>query len=133
MHHNLGNKLWPMYSHTLPNNSRCKGNPTMKFGHLIEYIMANILFQKNHTQNMVEKLFPDPFLKDQNLWINSLKLSKVCFYCMPSWCLSKFIEIELQTTCFFKKWEGGLELVPLFHLTFEEIYFSCYIFLTNQI
>ena len=27
---------------------------------------------KNHSQNMVDKLFPDPFLKIQNLWISSL-------------------------------------------------------------
>ena len=33
---------------------------------------------KNHTQNVVEKLFPGSFLKNQNwayLWINSLKFS----------------------------------------------------------
>ena len=33
----------------------------MKFGQLLEYNMRNIL--KDHTQNAVEKLFPDPFLK----------------------------------------------------------------------
>ena len=38
-----------------------KGNHTMTFGQLIEYNMRNI-FLKNHTQNVVEKLFPDPFL-----------------------------------------------------------------------
>ena len=32
----------------------------MKFGHLIKYSM------KSHAQNVVEKLFPDPFLKNQN-------------------------------------------------------------------
>ena len=39
-------------------------------------------FFKNHSQNVVEKLFPDPFLKNQNwtyLWINNLKLDKVFF------------------------------------------------------
>ena len=49
---------------------------------------------------MVEKLFPDPFIKNQNwayLWINSLKFYIVCLYCMPSCGLSKYIE-----TCFFK-------------------------------
>ena len=33
---------------------------------------------------MVEKLFPDPFLKNQNwayLWINSPKKYTTCFYC----------------------------------------------------
>ena len=38
----------------------------MKFGQLVEYNMRNI-FLKNHTQNMVEKLFPDPFLRNQTL------------------------------------------------------------------
>ena len=37
----------------------------MKFGQLKEYNMRNI-FLKNHTQNVVEKLFPDSFLKSQN-------------------------------------------------------------------
>ena len=47
----------------LPNISRSKGNQKMKFGLLIEYNMKNI-FVKNHTQNVLEKLFPD--LKIQN-------------------------------------------------------------------
>ena len=50
--------------HILPNISRSKGNQTKKFGQLIEYNM--IFFLKNHTQNMVEKLVPDPFVKSQN-------------------------------------------------------------------
>ena len=50
--------------HILPNISRSKGNQTTKFGQLIEYNM--IFFLKNHTQNMVEKLVPDPFVKSQN-------------------------------------------------------------------
>ena len=57
----------------------------MEFGLLIEYNMRNF-FLKNHTQNVVEKLFPESFLKNQNwvyLWIDSLKFYTVCFYCMP--------------------------------------------------
>ena len=46
--------------HRLTNISRSKGNHTMKFGQLIEYKMATF-FLKNHTQNAVEILFPDPF------------------------------------------------------------------------
>ena len=34
----------------------------MKFGQLIEYIMKNVFLQ-NHTQNVGNKLFPDPFPK----------------------------------------------------------------------
>ena len=43
--------------------SRSIGNQTMKCGQLIEYNMRNI-FLKNHTQNVVEKLVPDPFLEN---------------------------------------------------------------------
>ena len=50
--------------HILPNFSRSKGNQTKKFGQLIEYNM--IFFLKNHTQNVVEELVPDPFVKSQN-------------------------------------------------------------------
>ena len=58
----------------------------MKFGQLIDYNMRNI-FLKNHTQNVVEKLFLDPFPKNQNqayFWINSLKFYTACFYYMLS-------------------------------------------------
>ena len=37
----------------------------MKFGQLIEYNIETF-FLKNHTQNVMEKLFPDAFLKYQN-------------------------------------------------------------------
>ena len=56
----------------------------MKFGQLTEYNMRNI-FLKSHTQNMVEKLVPDLFTKNQNwayLWINSLKCYKCYCYCL---------------------------------------------------
>ena len=36
----------------------------MKFGQLIEYNMRNV-FLENHTQNAVEKLVLDPFLKSK--------------------------------------------------------------------
>ena len=81
-------------------------------------------FLKDHTQNVGEKLDPDPFLKKENwpyLWINSLKFYTVCFCCMASSRLSKYIETKLQTTCFclilrfFWKKKRGLELVSLRH------------------
>ena len=49
----------------LINISRSKDNQTMKFGQLIEYNMKNV-FLENHTKIVVEELFPDPFLKNQN-------------------------------------------------------------------
>ena len=49
----------------LPNTSRSKAKQTMKCGQLKEYYIRNF-FLKNYTQNAVEKLFPDLFLKHQN-------------------------------------------------------------------
>ena len=86
--------------HSIP---RSKGNQIMKFGQLMEY-KTETFFMKNHRQDVVEKLFQDPFLKNQNwacLWINSLKFYTICFYCMPSWGLSKDINAKLQTTSFY--------------------------------
>ena len=85
-------------------------------------ITYETFFLKYHIQNVAEKLSPDPFLKTQNwtyLWIIILKFNTVCFYCMPSWGLSKFIRSKLQTTCFylikklFLKTKRGLQLVSL--------------------
>ena len=44
----------------MTNISRSKCNRALKFGQLTEYNM------KNHTQNVAEKLFPDPFQGNQN-------------------------------------------------------------------
>ena len=44
--------------HIFPNISRSKRNQATKFGHFMEYNMIN------STQNGLEKLFPDPFLKN---------------------------------------------------------------------
>ena len=45
--------------HIFPKISRSEANQTIKFGQLIEFNMKNI-FLKNHTQNVMEKLVPDP-------------------------------------------------------------------------
>ena len=126
--------------HLLSNISRSKGNQTMKFSQLVEYNMQLFLW-KNHTQNMVEKLFTDPFLKTQHwayLWINSLKLYTVNFQCMPSWGLSKYIENKLPITCFLLIFEKQKEVwnysrCLIFCMIFEEKYFCCCILLTDQI
>ena len=125
--------------HLLPNISRSKGNQTMKFGQLAECNMRNI-FMKNHTQNVVEKLFSGSFLINQNwanLWINSLKFYTVCFHRMASWGLLKYIGTKLQSTCskLFQKIKKGLELVPCltFCIIFLKKYFSCSVLLTYRI
>ena len=87
----------------------------------------------------MEKLFPDCFLKIQNwayLWFNNLKFYTVCFYCIPSWRLSKNIEIDADHLRHIKllKTRRGLELVSLPHFlhNFWGKNFFCYIlFLTN--
>ena len=43
-----------------------KWRQSMTFGQLIECNMRNIFLEKNHTQNVVETLVPDPFLKSKN-------------------------------------------------------------------
>ena len=53
----------------LPNISRSKGNQAMKSCQLIEYNMRNI-FVENHTQNVLEKLFPKPLSKKSKLSIS---------------------------------------------------------------
>ena len=50
--------------HILSIISTSKSNETVKPGQLIEGNMKNIFFLKNHTQNVVEKPVPDPFLKN---------------------------------------------------------------------
>ena len=39
--------------------------------------------------------FSDKLQLNIYLWINGLKVNTVCFCCMPSWGLSKYIETEL--------------------------------------
>ena len=56
-------------------------------------------FLKNHSQNVVEKLFPESFLKNQNwtyLWIIGLKFRIVHSDCLPSGGLYNYIKIILN-------------------------------------
>ena len=64
----------------------------MKFGQLIEY--NRLFFLKNHMHNVVEKLFPDPFLKSK-VKIQHISRS------MPRCGLLKYIETKLLNTCFY--------------------------------
>ena len=49
--------------HMLLNISRSKGNKRIKFGQLIEYKMRNIFLKQSYI-NVVQKLFPNHFLKN---------------------------------------------------------------------
>ena len=71
----------------------------------------------NNTQNVMEKLFLDPVLKNQNwayLWINSLAFYTVCFYCMPNWGSSKDIETlaVASYTAFLKNKKKSGTILP---------------------
>ena len=89
--------------HMLNNISRITGNQTRKFGQLIEYNMRNNFLEKSYTKYGWE-IIPKPFFRKVKIWhicVDSLKFYAVCFYCMPSWWLSKHIEAKLQTTWFY--------------------------------
>ena len=95
--------------------------------HLVSWlhITWGTFLLKNHTQNVVKKLFPDSYLKSQNwayLWINIVKFKTVCFYFTLIWGLSKYSEIELAADHLllpniklFKKTISSLELISLPH------------------
>ena len=51
--------------YTFTNISLSKSNEAMEFCQLIEYNMRKFFLQDN-IQNVVEKLFPGPFLENQN-------------------------------------------------------------------
>ena len=51
--------------HILLNTSISKDNQIMKFDQLTDKTLETSSL-RNHTQNVVEKQFPDPFLKNQN-------------------------------------------------------------------
>ena len=70
------------------NISRSKENQTVKFGQLIEH--CETFFLKNHIQNVVKKLVPDLFLKNQN------GAYTVCFYCKTR---LRTIEYILKRNC----------------------------------
>ena len=54
--------------HILPNISRSKGNQTMKFDQLIEYIMRNIFLEMLRTFG--RETIPRPFSKTSKLMIS---------------------------------------------------------------
>ena len=49
--------------HILLNILKGKGNHAMKFGRLIEYSMRTIFLGKSSTNDVMEKLVPEPILK----------------------------------------------------------------------
>ena len=110
-------------SHILSNTSRSKGNQIVKFGQLIECNMRNISFKKkNHTQNLLVKIFSDPFL-----WISNLSC-QVEFY----WNMLKLSCKPLAFTsykAFYKnKKRSGTSLLASFSASFFKKNISLVIF-----
>ena len=58
--------------HILTNIPQRISNQAIKFGQLMKYKMRHIFLEKLHTkyENMVETLFPNPFLKKSKLSIS---------------------------------------------------------------
>ena len=117
------------------NGLRSKSNQTMKFGQSTRWNMRNILFKKSFTK-YGGKIISRPFYKKSKSIFYT-----VCFYCMPSWGLSKYTETKLQTTCFYfiknrpfskNKKRSETSLLTLC-MIFEKKYFSFSIVLTDQI
>ena len=89
---------------------------------------------KNHTENVMDKLFPGSLPKNQYwayLWINSLKFYAVSFYCMLSWRLSKYTKSKLMQS-FFRK-QKAIRKFPylIFCMIFEEKYLNIFYYLTK--
>ena len=77
----------------------------MEFGQLIEKKIWETFLTKNHTQNVVEKPFPDPFQKTEieqmSGWIYKPNFYTVCFSCRESWGLSKYFKTKLHIPYFY--------------------------------
>ena len=98
---------------------------------------------KNRTQNMVERLFPDPFLENKNweyLWINRRNFRTVFLHCMSKsraieiyWNYGAYHWLFPHINLFLKaKRIWNLSLCLIFCMIFEEKYSSHYILLTGQ-
>ena len=87
----------------------------MKFDQLITvYNERDIFLQKSYTKCVGETI-PKPFSKKSKFSLSLI----LQFYSMTSWTLSKYIETELQNTCFyllesFLKNKAGASLPALF-------------------
>ena len=89
--------------HLFTNISRSKCNQAIKFGLLIEFNMRSIFLEKSYTKCGGETI-PRPCSEKSKLSISLdqyLKSYIVCFYCIPSWELSEYIETKLEITCFY--------------------------------
>ena len=108
----------------------------MILSQLIDYNMENIFLEKSCT-NVMEKLFPDSFLKNQN-WTSFIQF--VFVVCQVEG-YQNILKLSCRLLAFtshtklFRKVKRDLELIFLaqFLHDFNEKCISCYIILTDQV
>ena len=113
-----------------------KDNRAMIFSQLIDYNMENIFLEKSCT-NVMKKLFPDSFLKNQN-WTS---FTQFVFVVCQVEGYQNILKLSCRLLAFtshtklFRKVKRDLELIFLAHFLhdFNEKYISCYIILTDQV
>ena len=93
----------------MPDSSWSKRNKTLRFGQLTEYDLRNIFFEKR-AQNMMEKLVPELFLKNQ-IQVYMSKSRTTIIYWNEGISLLFLLHIKL-----FKKTKRRLKLVSLPHI-----------------
>ena len=76
----------------------------------------HFIFGKPHTKRVGETIpRPFPSIKINHISGSIVQSFIVCFYCMPSWGLSKYIKTILLYKAFLKT-QGALELTSLAHI-----------------
>ena len=87
--------------------TRCRlGNKSLQYTYYLisqEVLTWEILFLKNHTQNVVEKLVPDPIIEIKLEHISGLTVwngMQFVFIVYPIGVLPKYIKTKVLTTCF---------------------------------
>ena len=113
--------------HILLNISSSKGNHTMKVGQSMECNIRKI-YLENHTQNVVKKLVPQYFVKNEHggcLWINSPECYKILFLLyVQVEVYQNILKLRSRPLIFtfcktFQKTKIGLELVSLPHFLYD--------------
>ena len=95
----LGDTTWLLNNilNTLPNISRSKGNQTMKIGQLIQYNRKNVV--ENHTQNVPEKLFRDPYPNKSKFSLSVDQQCKVLNSLFVLYANLRAVEIIIKSSC----------------------------------
>ena len=123
----------------LPNMSRSKEVKATRHWNLLNWqnIKWEPFFLKNHTQNMMQKLFPDLFMKNQN-WDQQSTASYSLFLLCVKLSAIEMLKLSYRPLAFtsckaFLKEVWKLSPCLIICMVFEGKYFFCYVLLTDQI